>query len=517
MSEKTISKQLLGKSIGELSTLLKSKEVTAVELTQAHLDQIGKYEGDIDAFISISADTALAAAARIDARIAAGASDKTGANDLPALAGIPVAIKDNMCALGTKTSCGSKILGDFASTYEATAVANLKNNGAVIIGKTNMDEFAMGSSTEHSAFKRTKNPYDLSRVPGGSSGGSAAAVAAGFAVSSLGSDTGGSIRQPAAFCGVVGMKPTYGTVSRFGLVAFASSLDQIGPFAGSVEDCALTLLAVSGHDQKDSTSLLEPYKNFNPKNHPELTIDYVRNLAKSSPEEHLKGVRVGVIRELTGEGIDPDVRDSVLAASKLLSKLGATVDEVSLPNSKYALPVYYILATAEASANLSRFDGVRYGHRATQEKDILSMYFSSRNEGFGSEVKRRIMLGTYALSTGYYDAYYKKAQQVRRLITEDFARVFGDYDVLLSPTAPTCAFKFDEKTGDPLQMYLNDIATIPANLAGLPGISLPCGLGEAKMPVGLQLVGAPISDASLIKVAYALEKALALDLHNKYL
>jgi len=505
-----MTKKVLGKSIKELSSLLQSKEVSAVELTNAHFEQIDRFEKEIDAFISLSRESALEQAKKIDRAIAQGES-------LPVLAGIPIAIKDNMCAAGTRTTCGSKILGDFASAYEATAVHKLKEHGAVIVGKTNMDEFAMGSSTEHSAFKRTKNPHDLSRVPGGSSGGSAAAVASGFAVAALGSDTGGSIRQPASYCGVVGMKPTYGMVSRFGLVAYASSLDQIGPFAGNVEDCAMTLMAVSGYDGKDSTSLRDPYVDNNPKGYPTLTAAFVQNLSKESPEEHLKGKKIGIIKELVGEGIDQDVRKAILKATDLLTRFGAEVEEISLPHSKYSLACYYILATAEASANLARFDGVRYGLRDRASSDIVSMYEATRESGFGAEVKRRIMLGTYALSSGYYDAYYKKAQQVRRLITQDFEKVFASCDVVLSPTAPTCAFKFGANSGNPLQMYLNDIATIPANLAGLPGISLPCGLGEAQMPVGLQLLGAPVSDAMLVKVAYAIEQALDLGLKGPHL
>jgi aspartyl-tRNA(Asn)/glutamyl-tRNA(Gln) amidotransferase subunit A len=500
-----MSKDFAGKSISELSALLRSKQVSAVEITQSSLSRIESCEKEIDAFISLAPESALAQAKKIDQDLASG-------KDLPLLSGIPIAVKDNMCALGTRTTCGSKILGDFASPYEATAVGKLKGLGAVLIGKTNLDEFAMGSSTEHSAFKRTKNPHDLSCVPGGSSGGSAAAVAAGMVTVALGSDTGGSIRQPASYCGVVGMKPTYGMVSRFGLVAFASSLDQIGPFGTSVQDVAMTLAAISGHDAKDSTSLVDPFKNHNPKGHPALTFSFVQDLPKLSPEEHLKGIKIGIIKELIGEGIDQDVRDSILSATKLLTKLGATVEEISLPHSKYALPVYYLLATAEASANLARFDGVRYGYRDQAANDLISMYFATRQAGFGSEVKRRIMLGTHALSTGYYDAYYKKAQQVRRIITSDFEKVFADYDIVLSPTAPTCAFKFDQHTGDPLQMYLNDIATIPANLAGLPGISIPCGLNAQKLPIGLQLVGAPVSDATVIKAAYAIEAALNLKL-----
>ncbi len=504
-----MSKEIAGKSISELATLLRSKQVSAAEITNAHLDRIGRYDKELGAFITLLPESALDQAKKIDQDLAQG-------KDLPVLAGIPVAVKDNMCVTGAGTTCGSKILGEFASSYEATAIQNLKAHGAIVIGKSNLDEFAMGSSTEHSAFKTTRNPHDLTCVPGGSSGGSAAAVAAGFATVALGSDTGGSIRQPAAYCGVVGMKPTYGMVSRFGLVAFASSLDQIGPFGRSVQDCAMTLVAVSGHDPKDSTSLVDPFKNHNAKGHPELTLSFVQDLPKRSPDEHLKGMKIGIIKELIGQGIDADVRDSILSATKILTKHGATVEEISMPHSKYALPVYYILATAEASANLARFDGVRYGYRDSDAGDILNMYLATRQAGFGTEVKRRIMLGTYALSSGYYDAYYKKAQQVRRIINNDFEKVFAQYDIVLSPTAPTCAFKIGAKTGDPLQMYLNDIATIPANLAGLPGISLPCGLGAQNLPVGLQLVGAPVSDATVIKVAYAIEQALALNLRAPF-
>ncbi|MFA7337819.1 MAG: Asp-tRNA(Asn)/Glu-tRNA(Gln) amidotransferase subunit GatA [Candidatus Obscuribacterales bacterium] len=507
---------LIGKTISQLKGLLAAKEVSAAEVLASHIDQIEAHEGDIKAFLSFSFDKARGQAEDLDKNFDFKANSTEGV-----LAGIPVAIKDNMCAIGTKTTCGSKILENFVAPYDAQAVVNLQNSGALILGKTNLDEFAMGSSTENSAYQRTKNPFDTAYVPGGSSGGSAAAVAAGFATSALGSDTGGSIRQPASFCGVVGMKPTYGTVSRYGLVAFASSLDQIGPFGRTVEDVALTLLAISGHDSKDSTSLKDPYTSAaNSKNFPQLTLPFIQGLSQHSSEELLKGTKIGVIKELIGDGIEDGVRDSILSATKLLTSLGAQVEEVSIPHAKYALPVYYILATAEASANLARFDGVRYGLRDLAATDILSMYNETRQAGFGAEVKLRIMLGTYALSSGYYDAYYKKAQQVRRLITSDFDKIFANYDLVLSPTAPSTAFKFDEKTGDPLQMYLSDIATIPANLAGLPGISLPCGLAAAgsnsaklpaKLPVGLQLLGAPLSDAVLIKVAYAFEQALKLD------
>ncbi len=500
---------LVGKSISQLKGLLAAKEVSATEVLASHVEQIEAHEGDIKAFLSFTFDQARSQAEQLDKTCDFSKSENV-------LAGVPVAIKDNMCAVGTKTTCGSKILENFVSPYDAQVVSNLKNSGALILGKTNLDEFAMGSSTENSSYQRTKNPFDTAFVPGGSSGGSAAAVAAGFTVAALGSDTGGSIRQPASFCGVVGMKPTYGTVSRYGLVAYASSLDQIGPFARTVEDVALTLLAISGHDGRDSTSLKDPYTTTNTKNFPALTLPFIQGLSKHSPSELLKGTKIGIIKELIGDGIEDGVKDSIQAAIKLLTSLGAQVDEVSIPHAKYALPVYYILATAEASANLARFDGVRYGLRDLEATDILSMYNETRQAGFGAEVKLRIMLGTYALSSGYYDAYYKKAQQVRRLITSDFDKIFANYDLVLSPTSPSTAFKFDEKTGDPIQMYLSDIATIPANLAGLPGISLPCGLAVAnsssgKMPVGLQLLGAPLSDALLIKVAYAFEQALKLN------
>lgn len=506
-----MTKELIGKSLFELKELLSQKKASAREILQAHISHIEAHDGTIDAFLSHTFELAQEQAAAVDESLAKG-------KDIGLLGGIPVAIKDNMCAVGTRTTCGSKILDNFVSPYEAEAVARLRQSGAMIVGKTNLDEFAMGSSTENSAYKRTRNPYNTDCVPGGSSGGSAAAVAAGFTTVALGSDTGGSIRQPASFCGVVGMKPTYGMVSRFGLVAFASSLDQIGPFGRKVEDVAMTMLAICGHDGKDSTSLRAPYRDNNPKGFPELNLAFIEQMRQSSPSQSLKGTRIGVIKELTGAdtGIDADVRAAVAVATELLSSLGAVVEEVSLPHSKYALPVYYLLATAEASANLARFDGVRYGHRNLEAQDIVSMYNETRHEGFGTEVKRRIMLGTYALSSGYYDAYYKKAQQVRRLITAEFESVFSKFDAVVCPTAPSTAFKFDEKTGDPLQMYLSDIATIPANLAGLPGISLPCGLGNG-LPVGLQLLGAPVSDALLLKIAHAYESAAAISLSSPLL
>lgn len=492
--------ELVGRSISELKKLLAEKSVSAKEILAAHLKQVQAHDSEIKAFTCLTEERAQKQAARVDELIARGEA-------LPALAGIPVAVKDNICVADYPTTCSSKILENFIAPYEATVAQKLDAAGALFIGKTNMDEFAMGSSTENSAFKKTANPWDVSRVPGGSSGGSTAAVAAGMAVVALGSDTGGSIRQPAAFCGVSGMKPTYGMVSRFGLVAFASSLDQIGPLARSVEDTAIALSVISGHDKKDSTSIPDPFKNQGPR--------FEESLAQA-PDKLMKGLRVGVITELVGEGIEPEIVSSIRAAAAVFEKLGAKVTDVSLPNSRFALPVYYLIATAEASANLARYDGVKYGLRETEgaaKDSILQMYKSTRSKGFGAEVKRRIMLGTYALSSGYYDAYYKKAQQVRRLIKNDFDSVFESCDVLISPTSPTVAFKIGEKTDDPLSMYLSDIATIPANLAGLPGISIPAGLGKDKLPIGLQILGNTLSDEVVLKVAHAFQQST--DFHNR--
>lgn len=492
--------ELVGRSISELKKLLADKSVSAKEVLAAHVKHVQAHDSDIKAFRCLTEERAQKQAARVDELIAKGEA-------LPPLAGIPVAIKDNICVADYPTTCSSRILENFIAPYEATVAQKLDQAGALFIGKTNMDEFAMGSSTENSAFKKTANPWDLSRVPGGSSGGSTAAVASGMAVVALGSDTGGSIRQPAAFCGVSGMKPTYGMVSRFGLVAFASSLDQIGPLARSVEDTAIALSVIAGHDKKDSTSIPEPFKHQGPRFEAALSSD---------PEKLMKGLRVGVITELVGEGIEPEIVSSIRAAAAIFEKLGAKVTDVSLPNSKFALPVYYLIATAEASANLARYDGVKYGLRETDgaaKDSILEMYKSTRSKGFGAEVKRRIMLGTYALSSGYYDAYYKKAQQVRRLIKNDFDSVFQNCDVLISPTSPTVAFKIGEKTDDPLSMYLSDIATIPANLAGLPGISIPAGLGKDKLPIGLQILGQVLSDEVVLKVAHAFQQST--DFHNR--
>lgn len=474
---------LIGKRITELRTLLDSKEVSAAELISAHLEQAKKYDDELGAFNCVLSELARKQAERADAIIAEGSSRSL-------LLGIPIALKDNICVAGYPTTCSSKILSNFSPPYQATVAARLNQAAAVFIGKTNMDEFAMGSSTENSAFRPAKNPWDLKRVPGGSSGGSAAAVASGSAVVALGSDTGGSIRQPASFCGIAGMKPTYGLVSRFGLVAFASSLDQIGPFGRCVEDLAILLSVIAGPDKLDSSSYHE--------NAP----DFLTEMKKP-----IKGLKIGLIKELIGEGIDEDVRQAVLASAKEFSKQGAEVEEISLTRLAHSLPTYYLIATAEASANLARFDGLRYGKRSFESADISSLYFNSRKEGFGSEVKRRIMLGTYALSSGYYEAYYKKAQQVRRLIKDEFDSIFKSYDLLISPTCPSTAFEIGAKANDPLAMYLSDIATIPANLAGLPGISIPCGFGETMLPIGLQILGPALADAKVLQAAYAFEQA----------
>jgi aspartyl-tRNA(Asn)/glutamyl-tRNA(Gln) amidotransferase subunit A len=405
------------------------------------------------------------------------------------LTGIPIALKDNLCTAGIKTTCASKILEGFVPPYDATVVDRLRAAGAVFAGKTNMDEFAMGSSTENSAFGATKNPWGRDRIPGGSSGGSAAAVAADACLGALGSDTGGSIRQPAACCGVVGLKPTYGRVSRYGLVAFASSLDQIGPFAKDVEDCAWLLNAIAGHDPNDSTSADVPRS------------DYTADLRIG-----VRGLRIGVPKEYFVSGMDRAVEDSVRSAVRVLEREGAVVEEVSLPHTEYAVAVYYLLATAEASSNLARYDGVKYGFRAKSPANLMDLYFRSRAEGFGPEVKRRIMLGTYALSSGYYDAYYAKAQRVRTLIKRDFDRVFERVDVIATPTAPTPAFRFGEKTQDPLQMYLSDIFTISVNLAGVPALSLPCGFSPDGLPIGLQIIGKPFAESTILRAAAAYER-----------
>ncbi|MGL5795617.1 MAG: Asp-tRNA(Asn)/Glu-tRNA(Gln) amidotransferase subunit GatA [Waterburya sp.] len=470
-------------SIKELHQQLVNKERTAVEITEAVLKQIETVEPKVKAFLSVTADQALATAKEVDAKIAAGEA-------IGILEGIPIGLKDNLCTKGIKTTCASQILANFVPPYESTVTQKLKDAGAVFVGKTNLDEFAMGGSTENSSFQTTANPWDLERVPGGSSGGSAAAVAAGECVVSLGSDTGGSIRQPASLCGVVGVKPTYGLVSRFGLVAFGSSLDQIGPFSHNVEDSAILLREIAGHDRNDATSLKVDIPDYTQYLQPKLK----------------KGLKVGIIKETFGEGLDPTVAEKVQQAIATLTELGAEVKEISCPRFRYGIAAYYIIAPSEASANLARYDAVRYGLR--QESDnLLEMYTNTRAAGFGTEVKRRIMIGTYTLSAGYYDAYYLKAQKVRTLIKQDFERAFEEVDVLVSPTAPTTAFKAGDKTTDPLSMYLLDLMTIPVNLAGLPGMSIPCGFDNQGLPIGLQLISNVLREDLLFHTAYAYEQA----------
>ncbi len=480
-------------SIRELHTQLTSKERSAVEITQEALDKIQSLEPKVHSFLCVTAEKALEQAQAVDAKIAAG-------EEIGLLAGIPIGIKDNMCTQGIKTTCASRILENFVPPYESTVTQKLFDAGAVMVGKANMDEFAMGSSCESSAYQLTANPWDISRVPGGSSGGSAAAVAADECVVSLGSDTGGSIRLPASFCGVVGMKPTYGLVSRYGLVAYASSLDQIGPFGRSVEDAAILLGAIAGHDPKDSTSLNVPIPDYAANLKPDL---------KSSEK-----LKIGVIKETFGSGLDSVVEQAVNKAIEQLKSLGAEVQVISCPRFRYGLPSYYIIAPSEASANLARYDGVKYGYRSQDADNLMSMYTSTRATGFGSEVKRRIMIGTYALSAGYYDAYYLKAQKVRTLIKQDFENAFAKVDVLLCPTAPVTAFKAGEKTADPLSMYLTDLMTIPVNLAGLPGLSVPCGFDEKGLPIGLQLISNVLREDLLFQVAYAYEQSTDWHLHQ---
>ncbi|WDT77693.1 MAG: Asp-tRNA(Asn)/Glu-tRNA(Gln) amidotransferase subunit GatA [Candidatus Manganitrophus sp.] len=466
----------------ELHEALKKKSVSAKELVNAFYARIESVEKGVRAYNTLTQKEALAQADRIDQAIARGEA-------IGPLAGIPIALKDNLCLEGVRTTCSSKILDGYRPPYDATVVSRLKEAGGIFLGKTNMDEFAMGSSTENSAFEKTKNPWDLSRIPGGSSGGSAAAVAASEATAALGSDTGGSIRQPAACCGVVGLKPTYGRVSRYGLVAFASSLDQIGPLTKDVTDTATVMNVIGGYDRSDSTSADLPM--------PDLTRALRRDV---------RGMRLGVPKEYFIEGMDPEVEGSVAQAIETLKKLGAEVKEISLPHTEYAVATYYILATAEASSNLARYDGVRYGYRTPEARDLLEMYMKTRAEGFGPEVKRRIMLGTYALSAGYYDAYYKKAQQVRTLIKRDFDEAYQSVDVIITPTAPTPAFRFGEKTADPLQMYLSDIFTISVNLAGIPAISLPGGFSKGGLPIGLQILGRAFDEEGILRVAYTFEQ-----------
>ncbi|MFA9558411.1 Asp-tRNA(Asn)/Glu-tRNA(Gln) amidotransferase subunit GatA [Evansella sp. AB-rgal1] len=472
---------LFDHKISDIHELLHKKEIKVSDLVDESYKRIQQVEGKVDAFLHLTEEAARTAADQLD--------DRLSANDMPgSLFGIPVGIKDNIVTKGVRTTCASKLLENFVPVHNATVVEHLQQAQTITIGKLNMDEFAMGSSNENSGFKVTRNPWDLDRVPGGSSGGSAASVAAGEVFFSLGSDTGGSIREPAAFCGVVGMKPTYGRVSRFGLVAFASSLDQIGPITRTVEDNAYVLQAIAGHDKMDSTSANVQVPNFSEK----LNGD-------------IKGLKIAVPKEYLGEGVSDEVREQVMQSLKTLEGLGATWEEVSLPHSKYATAAYYLLASSEASANLARFDGIRYGVRV-EEDNLIETYRKTRSQGFGDEVKRRIMLGTFALSSGYYDAYYKKAQKVRTLIKQDFEAVFANYDVIIGPTAPTTAFKIGEKTDDPLTMYATDILTIPVNLAGVPAISVPSGLAGG-LPVGLQIIGKYFDENTVYRVAHAFEQA----------
>ena len=466
--------------IRALHSQLVAKERSAEEIAREYLERLTQLEPQLKSFITVTEELALQQARAVDARIRAGEA-------IGPLAGIPLAVKDNLCTQGIRTTCASRMLEGFIPPYESTVTARLAAAGMVTVGKTNLDEFAMGSSTENSAFQRTANPWDLTRVPGGSSGGSAAAVAADQAVVALGSDTGGSIRQPAAFCGVVGLKPTYGLVSRYGLVAFASSLDQVGPFGRTVEDVALLLQGIAGHDPMDSTSLKVDIPDYSQALIPEI-----------------KGFKIGVIRDLLGEGCGEETRAAVQAAIQHLQELGAEILEIDCPSFRYGLATYYIIAPSEASANLARYDGVKYGLREPADS-LLAMYGKTRAHGFGPEVKRRIMIGTYALSSGYYDAYYLKAQKVRTLIKQDFLRAFEKVDVLVSPTTPTPAFKIGERE-DPLSMYLCDLMTIPVNLAGLPGLSLPCGFADG-LPIGLQIVGNALQESKVLRVAYAYEQS----------
>lgn len=483
---------------------------TAVALADEFYARIKKEDAEIGAFLTLSEERARAQAQRVDAMVAEG-------KPLPPLAGVPIAIKDVMVTRGVRTTAGSKILENFVPPYDCTAVARLEAAGAVVLGKLNCDEFAMGSSTENSAYHPVRNPRDKSRVPGGSSGGSAAAVAARMAVATLGSDTGGSIRQPASFCGVVGLKPTYGRVSRYGLIAFASSLDHIGPFANTVKDAALMLRTIAGRDPMDSTSAEVPVPDYVAELEKPLSAGPSScgaglpfGKARAGHETPARSIRIGVAKEYFGSGLDAEVRAAVEAAIQKLAGLGCEIVPVSLPHTEYAIPAYYIVATAEASANLARFDGVRYGFRARGAKTLAEMYRQTRDGGFGMEVKRRIMLGTYALSAGYYDAYYLKAQKVRTLLTRDFDEAFEKVDVIAAPTAPTPAFKLGEKVDDPLAMYLADIYTVTANLAGIPGISVPCGETREGLPIGLQIFGRHFDEATVLRVAHAYEQASSI-------
>lgn len=469
-------------TIHELQEKLEKNEITSEEIVKAYVDRINDKEKDVKAFVTTLCDEALEEAKKVD-------NERKAGKELSSLAGIPIGIKDNMCTKGVKTTCSSRMLEDFIAPYNATVVEKLNNENLINLGKLNMDEFAMGASTEYSYFKKTSNPWKLNTVPGGSSGGSAAAVAAELVPWALGSDTGGSIRQPSSFCGVVGLKPTYGLVSRYGLVAFASSLDQIGPITKDVRDSAILLNIIAGHDEKDSTSYDIPKK------------DYTKAL-----KNDVKGLKIGIPKEYFGEGINEEVKKKLEEAIETYKKLGAEVEEFSLNIAEYALATYYIIACAEASSNLGRFDGIRYGYRTENYTNLRELFRNSRSEGFGPEVKRRIILGTYVLSSGYYDAYYKKAQQVRTLVKKEFDKAFEKYDVLLTPTSPTVAFEMGTRSENPLEMYLADICTVSLNIAGLPGISIPCGVNSDGMPIGMQLIGNKFEEEKILNAAYTFEQ-----------
>lgn len=477
-------------TVHELQEKLRNKELTVKEITKAYIDRINEKEKDVQAFVTTLTEEAENKAEEIQKKI----DNKEIEGEF---AGIPVGIKDNICTKGIKTTCSSKMLENFVSPYDATVMEKINNENLINLGKLNMDEFAMGGSTEHSYFKITKNPWDLSKVPGGSSGGSAAAVAANLVPWALGSDTGGSIRQPASFCGVVGLKPTYGLVSRYGLVAFASSLDQIGPITKDVRDSALLLNIIAGHDKKDTTSVNKE------------KIDYTKCL-----KNDVKGLKIGVPKEFFGEGINSEVKETLQKSIEKYKELGAEIEEFSLDIAKYSLAAYYIIACAEASSNLGRFDGIRYTYRTGEFKNLKELYRKSRSEAFGAEVKRRIILGTYVLSSGYYDAYYKKAQQVRTLVMNKFSKAFEKYDVILTPTSPTVAFGIGTKSENPLEMYLSDICTVSVNIAGLPAISIPCGVNSEKMPIGMQLIGNKFEEEKILNAAYTLEQAV--EFRKKY-
>jgi len=477
---------ITSKTIASLSKMLQKGEVSSTEATKAYLNRIAELDPSLNSYITVCGESALEDAARAEKRLASG-------SDVTPLTGVPISVKDIFCTKGLKTTCASKMLAGFIPPYDSTVIKKLKSAGAVILGKTNMDEFAMGSSTENSAFGPTLNPWAKDRVPGGSSGGSAASVAADLCAASIGTDTGGSIRQPASCCGVVGLKPTYGRVSRYGMIAFASSLDQAGPLTKDVTDAAIMLGIMAGKDSHDATSIDSPVP------------DYADGL-----NGDVKGLRIGIPKEYFIDGMDSETEAIVRKAIGVLKDAGAVIIDITLPHTEYAVSVYYIVATAEASSNLARYDGVKYGMRVNNGTGLIDMYKATRDAGFGAEVKRRIMLGTYALSSGYYDAYYKKATDVRALITRDFTEAFKDCDVIATPTAPAPAFKLGERTADPLTMYLSDIFTISCNLAGLPGLSMPCGLTEAGLPTGLQLIGRPLGEQSILNTAYAYEQAAGL-------